>query len=66
MYHKMRVCLAGTPAQAKARDPVITGRIIRLRRKLMMILFGPEEKLAILIPGKTVKDITIKEETEDG
>ncbi len=62
----MKIAVAGTPLPAKPRAPVLSGKNIRLHRKLLTLLFGPEENLAILIPGKTVKDITIREETEDG
>ena len=39
-------------------------RKIRLHRKILTLLFGPEEELAILVPGRSVKDIEIKEEKD--
>ena len=60
----MKIALAGTPAQ-RPRAPVLAGRNIRLHRKLLTLLFGPEENLAILIPGRSVQDIKISEVKEN-
>ena len=65
MHHRMKIAVAGIPKTAKARAPVLAGRRIRLRRKILTLLFGPEEDLAILIPGRSVKDIQIKEERDE-
>ena len=64
MHHRMKIAVAGTPLP-KARAPVLAGRRIRLHRKILTLLFGPEEDLAILIPGRSVKDIQIKEERDE-
>ncbi len=57
MYHKMKI--------AVARSPILAGKKIRLHRKIMTFLFGPEETLTILIPGRSVQDIKIKEISDE-
>ena len=62
MRHKLKIgVLKGGP-----RDMVVGCKKARLSKKLADKLFGSRGKVAIIVPGDSVKSVTIEESKEDG
>lgn len=62
MRHKLEIgVLKGEP-----RDMVAGCRKARIGKRLADRLFGNRGKVAIIVPGDSVKSVTIEESKEDG
>jgi hypothetical protein len=46
---------------AGSRQPVLSGGLLKIPKRLAKLLFGPTVQVILLSPGKSVSSITIKE-----
>lgn len=56
--HKIQVNVTDA---AGSRQPVLSGGLLRIPKRLAKLLFGPTVQVILLSPGKSVSSITIKE-----
>ena len=63
MKHNLNICVSKEPRREVSR--LFLGEKL-LREKLLTRLFGKQEKVMILIPGNTVKSLSITELSEGG
>lgn len=56
MKHKLKISVSKTP-----KEGVASCKKVKVREKLMTKLFGPIRTITILVPGDTVKGISIEE-----
>ena len=56
MKHKLKISVSKTP-----KEGVVSCKKVKVREKLMTKLFGPIRTITILVPGDTVKGISIEE-----
>ncbi len=54
----MQVKVAGRPPE---REKVLKCRRLRIREKLLTLLFGEKDQMAILLPGRSISQIDIRE-----
>ena len=60
MKHTLRISLKAPP------DGGIVGyRPVTIREKLLRFLFGDMRKLIVIVPGDSVKALSIEEQTEE-
>lgn len=62
MKHNLNICVSKEPRTGG----IVSCRNVTLREKLLTRLFGKQEKVMILIPGNTVKSLSITELSEGG
>lgn len=62
MKHNLNICVSKEPKTGG----VVVCRNVTLREKLLTRLLGKQEKVMILIPGNTVKSLSITELSEGG
>ena len=62
MKHNLRISVSKKPQQGG----IVQCRNVSLREKLLTRLFGPKEKLLILVPGNSVEMVSISEVAEGG
>lgn len=62
MKHNLKISVSDTPKSGG----VVACRKFSLRKKLLDKLFGPIEKVTLIVPGKTVDCISISETGEGG
>ena len=58
MKHSLRISVSGRPKP----DGIVTCRSMPVRERLLRFLLGEKQKVAVLIPGDTVREIAIREE----
>lgn len=59
MKHTLRISLA----KKRPGDGIVGCRHVTIREKILRFLFGGAEKLTVIVPGDSVKALSI---TEDG
>ena len=57
MKHKLKISVAQDPG-----DGIVSCHHITVREKLLRMLFGEKRRLTVVIPGNSVKAISIEEE----
>ena len=62
MKHRLKISVSDKPKN----DGVVSCRRVRLRKRLLDKLLGPEQKVTVIVPGQTVECISIKELAEGG
>ena len=56
--HKIQVNVTDAPG---SRQPVLSGGLLKMPKRLAKLLFGPAVQVILLSPGKSVSSIVIKE-----
>ena len=62
MKHNLKISVSQKPQQGG----IVQCRNVSLREKMLTWLFGPKEKLLILVPGNSVETVSISEVPEGG
>ena len=62
MKHNLTISVSKDPR----RGGIVQCRNITIREKLLTFLFGPLNKVTVLVPGNTVSTVTISEAAEGG
>ena len=57
MKHILKISVAQAPG-----DGIVSCRHINVREKLLRMLFGEKRRLTVIIPGNSVKVLSIEEE----
>ena len=57
MKHKLKISVAQDPG-----DGIVSCHHITVREKLLRMLFGEKRRLTVIIPGNSVKTLSIEEE----
>ena len=57
MKHTLKISVAQDPG-----DGIVSCHHITIREKLLRMLFGEKWRLTVIIPGKSVKALSIEEE----
>ena len=57
MKHTLKISVARAPG-----DGIVSCRHITVREKLLRMLFGEKRRLTVIIPGSSVKALSIEEE----
>ena len=57
MKHTLKISFVRAPG-----DGIVSCRNITVREKLLRMLFGEKRRLAVIIPGNSVKTLSIEEE----
>ena len=57
MKHTLKISVAQGPG-----DGIVSCHHINIREKLLRMLFGPQRRLTVIIPGNSVKTLSIEEE----
>jgi hypothetical protein len=61
MTHRLKIGVSKTPPDAG----IVSCRRIDLRERLLRFLLGEKRRLTILVPGDSVKSLSIEEEGGD-
>ena len=61
MEHNLKISVSKKPRMSD----VITCKTISIRKRLLKILFGERQQLAILIPGENVAEVAISERGDE-
>lgn len=62
MKHALQISVATT----NEKHPVLSGRIRRLPKRLLTVIFGEFSEVLVLTPGKTVQSVEIHEASDGG
>lgn len=62
MDHKLKIRVSRDPANGG----VASVRSVSVRERMLRFLFGREQKLTIIVPGDSVKELAISEVKEGG
>ena len=57
MKHSLKISVTDKPIS----DGIVACRKVSMRKRLLDKLLGPEQKVAVIVPGQTVECISIKE-----
>ena len=62
MEHNVKIAVSKSPAEGG----IIACKVIPIKNKILRKVMGDIDRMTIIIPGDTVKDITISEVKEGG
>ena len=62
MKHNLKICVSKEPKNGG----VVAYRTVPSRERLLSLLFGPKQKVMVLVPGHSVESIAITEVPEGG
>jgi len=62
MKHNLKICVSKKPQNGG----VVAYRTVSIRERLLTMLFGPKQKVMVLVPGQSVETIAITEIPEGG
>ena len=57
MKHELNITIGKDPS----KPPILRMKTISVREKILRRLFGPEQRLTVLIPGRSIETVDIKE-----
>ncbi len=62
MKHSVKISVSKSPSQ----DGIIACRVVPIKNRFLRRILGDVDRMTVLIPGDTVKDITICEVKQKG
>lgn len=68
MKHNLKISIAGEPVSAKGQGfgGIVRCRTVRLRERVLRRLFGDTRRITVIVPGGSVKALSVQEVAEVG